>query len=73
MTLCNDPECACPACRAVFLANQAIVYLIELDRLADEVTNGQSDNVALMASKDVAGVRDFICHQVMVQESRRVS
>jgi hypothetical protein len=73
MTLCADPECACTACRAVNLANQAIVYLVELDRLADEVTNGESDNVALMASKDVAAVRDFICHQVMTQEMKNVS
>lgn len=68
MTLCTDPNCSCPACRAVFLANHALLYLIELDRLADEVTNGASDNVALMAAKDVAGVRDFICQTVMEKE-----
>lgn len=73
MTLCTDPECTCTACRAVNLANQAIVYLVELDRLADEVTNGESDNVALMAAKDVAAVRDFICHQVMTQEAKKAS
>lgn len=61
-------ECACVSCRAVNLANQAIILLIELDRLADDVTDGESDNVALMAAKDVAGVRDFIVEQHMKSE-----
>ena len=61
-------ECGCASCRAVNLANQAIILLIELDRLADEVTDGESDGVALMAAKDVASVRNFIVEQVQKTE-----
>jgi hypothetical protein len=54
------------------VANRAIVLLLELDRLADEVTDGESDNVALMAAKDVAAVRDFIIERFMAQPDQAV-
>lgn len=57
-------ECGCVSCRAVNLANQAIILLIELDLIAEDVTEGGSDGVALMAAKDVAGVRNFIIEQL---------
>ena len=66
-------NCTCDGCRATNLANQAIVLLVQLDRLADEVTNGESDNVALMAAKDVAAVRDFIVEIVKNRPQEQVS
>lgn len=60
-------DCNCLGCRATTVANKAIILLLELDRLADEVTDGQSDNVSLMAAKDVAAVRDFIVEKFMAQ------
>lgn len=60
-------DCDCLGCKATTVANKAIVLLLELDRLADEVTDGESDNVALMAAKEVAAVRDFIVEKFMAQ------
>lgn len=60
-------DCNCLGCKATTLANKAILLLLELDRLADEVTDGESDNVALMAAKEVAAVRDFIVERFMAQ------
>ena len=62
-------NCGCVSCRAVTVANQAIVLMLELDRLADEVTDGESDNVALMAAKEVAAVRDFIVEQAVLKST----
>lgn len=62
-------DCGCVSCRAVTVANQAIILMLELDRLADEVTDGESDNVALMAAKEVAAVRDFIVEQSMLKSA----
>lgn len=67
-----DIDCECLGCRATTVANRAIVLLLELDRLADEVTGGESDNVALMAAKDVAAVRDFIIERFMAQPDQAV-
>ena len=67
-----DIDCKCLGCRATTVANRAIVLLLELDRLADEVTYGESDNVALMAAKDVAAVRDFIIERFMAQPDQAV-
>lgn len=66
-------DCDCLGCRATTVANKAIVLLLELDRLADEVTDGESDNVALMAAKDVAAVRDFILEKFMAQPDQVVA
>lgn len=63
-------DCKCLGCRATTIANKVIVLLLELDRLADEVTDGESDNVALMAAKEVAAVRDFIVEKFMEQETK---
>ena len=60
-------DCDCIGCKATTVANKAIVLLLELDRLADQVTEGESDNVALIAAKDVAAVRDFIVERFMLQ------
>lgn len=63
----TEINCECLGCKATTVANKVIVLLLELDRLADEVTDGESDNVALMAAKDVAAVRDFIVEKFMAQ------
>lgn len=63
----TEIDCDCLGCRATTVANKAILLLIELERIADEVMESGSDGVALMAAKDVAHVRDHIVRMFMAQ------
>lgn len=66
-------DCNCLGCQITTIANQTIVNLVELHRIQNLLTNGESDGVVLQMTADVGEVRDFLIGKFMEAEHKKAS
>jgi hypothetical protein len=58
--LMNPDRCACPACRVADLADVAVLAIMEMVRIEEELTDDESNGDLVGAAKAIMGMRYFL-------------